>query len=203
MELHELLSYIEQYGYAALFFCLWLGIVGMPIPDEMIVMSGGFVSSVGILSVIPAFLLTYLGVVSGLSLGYILGKVFGAKVLDKLMEKKKAKYLLQSQELINRYGHYALVTSYFIPVVRHIVPYLVGMNRMSFQTYALYSYTTGFVWTLLYFILGSMFGKHIEIIVELATEYGIYFGSIIVVIVSISYLYIQKKNQVVSVERNE
>ena len=36
MELHELLSYIEQYGYWALFFCLWLGIIGMPIPDEMI-----------------------------------------------------------------------------------------------------------------------------------------------------------------------
>ncbi|WP_439740757.1 DedA family protein [Bacillus pseudomycoides] len=197
MELHELLSYIEQYGYAALFFCLWLGIVGMPIPDEMIVMSGGFVSSVGILSVIPAFLLTYLGVVSGLSLGYILGKVFGDKVLDKLMKKKKAKYLLQSQEMIGKYGHYALVTSYFIPVVRHIVPYLVGMNRMSFKTYALYSYTTGFMWTLLYFMLGSMFGKHIEAIVELATKYGIYFGSIIVVIATVSYLYIQQKNQVI------
>ncbi|PDY46486.1 DedA family protein [Bacillus pseudomycoides] len=197
MELHELLSYIEQYGYAALFFCLWLGIVGMPIPDEMIVMSGGFVSSVGILSVIPAFLLTYLGVVSGLSLGYILGKFFGDKVLDKLMKKKKAKYLLQSQEMIGKYGHYALVTSYFIPVVRHIVPYLVGMSRMSFKTYALYSYTTGFMWTLLYFMLGSMFGKHIEAIVELATKYGIYFGSIIVVIATVSYLYIQKKNQVI------
>ena len=88
MELHELLSYIEQYGYWALFFCLWLGIIGMPIPDEMIVMSGGFVSSLGILSVIPAFLLTYLGVVSGL-LGYILGKIFGTKVLDKLMKRKR------------------------------------------------------------------------------------------------------------------
>lgn len=196
MELHELLSYIEQYGYSALFFCLWLGIVGMPIPDEMIVMSGGFVSSLGILKAIPAFLLTYLGVVSGLSLGYILGRIFGAKVIDKLMEKKKAKYLVKSQEMINRYGHYALATSYFIPAVRHIVPYLVGMNRMSFKTYALYSYTTGFVWTFLYFMLGSMFGKHIEKIVEIATKYGIYFGSIIVVIVSISYLYIQKKNQI-------
>lgn len=196
MELHELLSYIEQYGYSALFFCLWLGIVGMPIPDEMIVMSGGFVSSLGILKAIPAFLLTYLGVVSGLSLGYILGRIFGAKVIDKLMEKKKAKYLVKSQEMINRYGHYALATSYFIPAVRHIVPYLVGMNRMSFKTYALYSYTTGFVWTFLYFMLGSVFGKHIEKIVEIATKYGIYFGSIIVVIVSISYLYIQKKNQI-------
>ncbi len=159
MELHELMSYIEQYGYWALFFCLWLGIIGMPIPDEMIVMSGGFVSSMGILSMIPAFLLTYLGVVSGLSLGYILGKIFGIKVLNKLMKKKKAKYLLKSQEIVGKYGHYALVISYFIPVVRHIVPYLVGMNNMSFKTYALYSYMAGLVWTLAYFMLGSLIRK--------------------------------------------
>ena len=198
MELNELLSYIEQYGYWALFFCLWLGIIGMPIPDEMIVMSGGFVSSLGILSVIPAFLLTYFGVVSGLSLGYILGKIFGTKVLDKLMKKKKAKYLLKSQQMVERYGHYALVTSYFIPVVRHIVPYLVGMNNMRFKTYALYSYTTGFVWTLVYFVLGSLFGQHIESIVAIAIEYGMYFGGIVLVVVSGTYLYRQRRSTVMS-----
>lgn len=193
MELHELLSYIEQYGYWALFFCLWLGIIGMPIPDEMIVMSGGFVSSLGILSGIPAFLLTYLGVVSGLSLGYILGKIFGTKVLDKLMKKKKVRYLLKSQQMVEKYGHYALVTSYFIPVVRHIVPYLVGMNNMSFKTYALYSYTTGFVWTLVYFVLGALFGQHIESIVAIAIEYGLYFGVIVFIVTGILYLYRQKR----------
>ncbi|MEI4616319.1 DedA family protein [Bacillus cereus] len=193
MELHELLSYIEQYGYWALFFCLWLGIIGMPIPDEMIVMSGGFVSLLGILNVIPAFLLTYLGVVSGLSLGYILGKIFGTKVLDKLMKKKKAKYIVKSQEMVEKYGHYALVTSYFIPVVRHVVPYLVGMNNMSFKTYALYSYTTGFLWTLVYFVLGSLFGQHIERIVAVAIEYGLYFGVIVFIVTGILYLYRQKR----------
>ncbi|NWK67557.1 DedA family protein [Bacillus paramycoides] len=198
MELNELLSYIEQYGYWALFFCLWLGIIGMPIPDEMIVMSGGFVSSLGVLSIIPAFLLTYLGVVSGLSLGYILGKIFGTKVLDKLMKKKKAKYLLKSQQMVERYGHYALVTSYFIPVVRHIVPYLVGMNNMRFKTYALYSYTTGFVWTLVYFVLGSLFGQHIESIVAIAIEYGMYFGGIVLVVTSGAYLYRQRRSTVMS-----
>ncbi|MEB8572094.1 DedA family protein [Bacillus cereus] len=198
MELHELLSYIEQYGYWALFFCLWLGIIGMPIPDEMIVMSGGFVSSLGILNVIPAFLLTYLGVVSGLSLGYILGKIFGTKVLDKLMKKKKAKYVVKSQEMVEKYGHYALVTSYFIPVVRHVVPYLVGMNNMSFKTYALYSYTTGFLWTLVYFVLGSLFGQHIESIVAVAIEYSVYFGGSIALIVSVFYFYRQKRNTVMS-----
>ncbi|AWC34328.1 DedA family protein [Bacillus cytotoxicus] len=198
MELHELVFYIEQYGYAALFFCLWLGIVGIPIPDEMIVMSGGFVSSLGILHIISAFLITYLGVVSGLSLGYVLGKIFGTKVLDKFVKKKKMKYIFQSKDMVGRYGHYALVTSYFIPVVRHIVPYLVGMNHMPFKIYVLYSYTTGFVWTLLYFILGSLFGKHIETIVEMATKYGIYFGGIIFIIASVSYLCIQKKSTVVN-----
>ncbi|HHK5534435.1 TPA: DedA family protein [Bacillus mobilis] len=198
MELHELLSYIEQYGYWALFFCLWLGIIGMPIPDEMIVMSGGFVSSLGILSVIPAFLLTYFGVVSGLSLGYILGKIFGTKVLDKLMKKKRAKYLLKSQQMVEKYGHYALVTSYFIPVVRHIVPYLVGMNNMSFKMYAWYSYTTGFVWTLVYFVLGSSFGQHINRIVAIAIEYGVYFGGLVFVVASGAYLYKQRRSTVMS-----
>lgn len=203
MELNELILYIEQYGYAALFFCLWLGIVGMPIPDEMIVMSGGFVSSLGILSVVPAFILTYLGVVSGLSIGYILGRIFGVKVVDKMMKKTKTKHLEKSQELVRKYGHYALVTSYFIPFVRHIVPYLVGMNHMSFRMYALYSYTTGFVWTLLYFILGSTFGKHIETIVTLATRYGLYFGGGVMVACSLFYVYTKKKVQVANVEESK
>ncbi len=142
--------------------------------------------------------MTYLGVVSGLSLGYILGKIFGTKVLHKLMKKKKAKYFIKSQEMVEAYGHYALITSYFIPVVRHIVPYLVGMNNMSFKTYVLYSYTTGFVWTLVYFVLGSIFGQHIESIVAIAIEYGVYFGGIIAVIVSVFYLYRQKRNTVMS-----
>lgn len=100
--------------------------------------------------------------------------------------------------MVEKYGHYALVTSYFIPVVRHIVPYLVGMNNMSFKTYALYSYTTGFVWTLVYFVLGSLFGQHIESIVAVAIKYGAYFGGIVFVIASGAYLYKQRRNTVMS-----
>jgi membrane-associated protein len=53
-----LVSMIEHYGYAALFFSLWLGIVGMPIPDEVIVMTGRAVTGSGILQLFPAFVLT-------------------------------------------------------------------------------------------------------------------------------------------------
>ncbi|WDU80829.1 MULTISPECIES: DedA family protein [Lysinibacillus] len=192
MELQDLLLFIEQYGYFALFFSLWLGIIGMPLPDEMIVMSGGFLSSLGKLVIWKSFLLTYLGVVSGLSLGFILGKLFGHRVLDKLVKKKKAKYLSKSKELLDQYGRFALVLSYFIPIVRHILPYLVGMNNMPFKTYALFSYTTGFIWTLIYFTLGLLFGSQIEYISVIATKYGIYFGLFIVTVSCIYYFYIRK-----------
>lgn len=55
MDVEYLISIIEQYGYAALFFSLWLGIVGLPIPDEVIVMTGGAVTGMGILHPLPAF----------------------------------------------------------------------------------------------------------------------------------------------------
>ena len=195
MGFDDLIPYIENYGYIALFFCLWLGIIGAPIPDEVVAMGGGFVSSLEVLQPIPAFIATYLGVVSGLSLGYILGKLFGTQILDRLMKKKKLKYVTTSQNIILKYGNYALVISYFLPIVRHVVPYIVGINGMTFKTYALYSYTIGFVWTLLYFILGLLFGQNMEVIAGIATKYGIITAILIVVVLSVLYFYKKWKLQ--------
>jgi membrane protein DedA with SNARE-associated domain len=147
----------------------------MPIPDEVIVLTGGMVSSLKILQPVPAFFMTYFGVVSGLSLGYLLGYRIGAPILDRLAKKKNIKpYIDKSNLLIERYGSCALVISYFLPVVRHVVPYLVGINRMNFLRYAMFSYTTGFVWTLIYFIVGYYFQKSIEQIGTTVYKYGFY-----------------------------
>lgn len=175
MDVDSLMKLIAQYGYGALFFCLWLGIVGMPIPDEVIVMTGGLVSSLHLLKPVPAFLVTYLGVVSGLTLGYVLGFKVGAPILERLFKKNKAnEYLTKSYGLIDRYGAYALCLSYFFPVIRHLVPYLVGIGRMTYKQYALFSYTTGFVWTSLFFTLGRFFGMYIEEIARVVISYGLY-----------------------------
>jgi membrane-associated protein len=175
MQLEFLLNLITQYGYPAMFFALCLGIVGMPIPDEVIVMTGGMVASFHLLEPIPAFIMTYLGVVSGLSIGYVLGRIMGPPVLIRLSKKKRvAKYIENSQQLLNRFGRSALIISYLFPVVRHIVPYLVGINNMSFPRYAVFSYSSGFVWTLFYFILGYFFGNNIGTIGTFVYQFGWY-----------------------------
>lgn len=60
MEINMLMSIIEQYGYAAIFFLLWLGIVGLPIPDELVVATGGFLASMALLDPVYGFLAGYL-----------------------------------------------------------------------------------------------------------------------------------------------
>ncbi|WP_400161783.1 DedA family protein [Brevibacillus sp. TJ4] len=165
MDLDLLSDSVSQYGYPALFFLLWLGIVGMPIPDEVIVLSAGVLTSLGVLRFVPAFIATYLGVVSGLSVGYVLGRMLGAPALNWLSRKKGMdKHLARAQQLLDRYGSFALCISYFFPVVRHVVPYLVGIGKMSFRKYALFSYTTGLVWSIVLFVAGYVLGDNVEVL---------------------------------------
>lgn len=173
MNYDTLLNIIQTFGYPALFFALWLGIVGTPIPDEVIVMTGGAVTGQGLLQPVPAFAVTYLGVISGLSIGYVLGWHVGTPVLDRIRRNKKMdKYIDISERLIQRFGPTALFLSYFLPVVRHVLPYIVGAGRMSYSKYALYSYSTGFVWTAIFFMTGQMLGSHIQEVGAVIQHYG-------------------------------
>ncbi|TBL76645.1 DedA family protein [Paenibacillus thalictri] len=173
MNVTTLVALIEHYGYAALFFSLWLGIVGMPIPDEAIVMTGGAVIGLGILKPLPTFVLVYLGVISGLSLGYVLGRFVGTPILEKIRRKKNVdRYIAYSEQLLQKYGNFAVCISYMLPVVRHIVPYLVGINKMSYKRYALLSYSSGLVWTLIFLTLGRVFGNQVQAVGDIIHHYG-------------------------------
>ncbi|KEO80327.1 DedA family protein [Paenibacillus sp. FSL M8-0228] len=189
MDVEYLISIIEQYGYAALFFSLWLGIVGLPIPDEVIVMTGGAVTGMGILHPLPAFLIVYLGVISGLSLGYVLGRTVGTPILERLRRKKKMdKYITFSEKLIHKYGNFTICISYLLPIVRHIIPYIVGINKMSFKRYALFSYSTGLIWTLIFFLLGRIFGDHVQAVGELIHRYGLQMALLVIMLTIIFFI---------------
>lgn len=175
MEINLLMSIIEQYGYIAIFFLLWLGIVGLPIPDELVVATGGFLVSIGLLNPVYSFLAGYLGVASGLTIGFLLGKYFGKPILQWLSRSEKMRHAVErSTELLNTYGTSALCISYLFPVVRHVVPYLVAMGGMTYRRYALLSYPIGLVWTIAFYLLGYVFGNHVEVIVGMIRQYGFY-----------------------------
>lgn len=170
-----LLSIIEQVGYAALFLVLCLGLIGLPIPNEAVVMTGGALSAAGTLSPVPAFIMTCLGICSAMTFGYSIGRFAGTKLSDWFRSKKNiGRFIERSEELSEKYGGYAISMSLCLPFLRHVTPYVMGMNRMKFGRFALFAYPSAFVWTLIYFIIGTYVGNKVQAIADLIYQYGIW-----------------------------
>lgn len=169
MDAGAVLDTLGQCGYLALFVSIFIGIFASPVPDEVLVMSAGLAGSMGIFNPLMAFLIAYAALTLALTLTYFLGRYLNHAVEkykpNRLQDVKKAR------RLVDRYGSSALIFSYFVPMVRHLVPYLAGMNGISFGRYVRYSYTAGLLWTILYFLCGSFCGEYIDTIGNVLSEY--------------------------------
>jgi membrane-associated protein len=150
---------LAEYGYTALFFVFCLGIIGLPIPNEVIVMTGGATTAEGLLHPLPSFLLTYLGVCCGLTVGFAVGRFIGLPILERVGRGPKiVPYIVKSQQLAEKYGSAVLLVTYFIPVVRNVIPYVMGAAAMRFTVFAIYAYSGALVWTMLFFMIGRVTG---------------------------------------------
>ena len=109
-----LLDFIEQIGHYALFLVLCLGLVGLPVPNEVVAMTGGALAASEILTPVPSFIMTFLGVCSGSTVGYMLSRFTASKLLNRVGEKSKIRQFLDvSERLTRQYGNYAICISAF------------------------------------------------------------------------------------------
>ena len=65
--MESLLGWISQYGYAGLFVLLVLGIVGLPVPDEALLVFSGYLISTGRFESLLAFASAFGGSVVGIA----------------------------------------------------------------------------------------------------------------------------------------
>ncbi|MFD0587161.1 DedA family protein [Paenibacillus sp. GCM10027627] len=199
-----LLSIIEQVGYYALFLVLCLGLIGLPIPNEAVVMTGGALAAAGALAPVPAFIMTCLGICSAMTFGYSIGRFSGAKFSNWFRSKKNiGRFLIRSEELSVKYGGYAISISLCLPFLRHATPYVMGLNRMKYGRFALFAYPSAFVWTLIYFILGSFVGDRVQEWSDNIYNYGIWVlvGLVILAAAYITYRIMKKKKQPSSMDQ--
>src|SRR5215813_12727384 len=94
---HQVLEWITQYGYLAIFSLLVLGIVGLPVPDETLLTFTGYLVFKGHLSPWLAFLAAFAGSGCGITISYTLGRTFGLKLIHRY-----GRYLRITEEHINK-----------------------------------------------------------------------------------------------------
>ena len=81
--METLLGWVAQYGSISLFFLMMLGIIGLPIPDETLLVFSGYLIFKGRLNPLLTFGMAFLGSVSGITVSYFLGRIFGLKLIHR------------------------------------------------------------------------------------------------------------------------
>ncbi|GGG18460.1 DedA family protein [Paenibacillus aceti] len=155
--------FISQYGYGAIFVLLALGIVGLPIPDETLMVFVGYLASERILNYFIALIISFIGSVAGMAITYLIGRQVGSSVIVKygkwvgLTPKRYDKV----KKWFDKYGTWTIVFAYFIPGVRHASGYMSGVTCLSFRRYLLFCCTGALVWTILFISLGYFIGAQL------------------------------------------
>jgi membrane protein DedA with SNARE-associated domain len=162
----QVLHWISQYGYIAIYLCLVLGIIGLPIPDETMLTFSGYLVYKGTLSLPLTFAVALAGSVSGITLSYALGRFLGIQVVHRY-----GRYLHISEGQIqkahawfDRVGHWALTVGYFIPGVRHFTAYAAGISEVAPKSFALFAYSGALIWVSTFISLGYFLGDRWKVV---------------------------------------
>ena len=190
-------QWVSTYGYGALFVLLMLGIVGLPIPDETLLVFCGYLISRGTLNPVWTLVTAVLGSWCGISVSYWIGRTLGLGVVHRF-----GRYLHVDQERLDRVhrwfehsGHWALFGGYYIAGVRHLTAIIAGASKLSFGSFVLFAWTGGFCWAAAFLALGYFIGEDWRRIAEIVHR-DVLYGSIAVIAAVLLYLLVRKRRAV-------
>lgn len=166
--LETVILWITQYGYVALFFLLMLGIVGLPIPDETIMVFSGYLIQRGTFHAGPTWVTAFCGSVCGITLSYWIGRKLGLPFVLRY-----GKYIHFTPERLGkvlqwfeRVGHWALFVGYYIAGVRHFSAVVAGTSGLRWPAFALFAYGGAAVWVTTFLTIGYFVGEKWEVMAE-------------------------------------
>ncbi|MBI4451041.1 DedA family protein [Candidatus Woesearchaeota archaeon] len=154
--LDALLTYVSHLSYLAIIVLLVLSSIGIPFPEDIILLVSGYVASLGILQWQYAVLACLAGVLLGDVTGYYIGR-HGGWLLKRFLSKER--FLRVEDEFIQR-GPKIILFSRVLSGIRVFFPIAAGATRMPFWTFLVYDAIAAVVWVPLVFGIGHLVGTH-------------------------------------------
>ncbi|MEH7272577.1 DedA family protein [Neobacillus vireti] len=186
---------IEHFGYFGIIIMLIGGIIGLPIPDEVLLTYVGYNVYHGKLSYIISLISAVVGSAAGISISYYIGYRFGLPLLKKygpkiyITEEKVNK----THKLFEKIGPPLILFGYFIPGIRHLTAYVATLNKFPFRKFVVYAYIGAILWSYTFITLGRELGKRWDVVGLYVSKYSMYLVLLVIIIAILVYLYWRKK----------
>jgi membrane protein DedA with SNARE-associated domain len=188
--MHSILNLIVHYGYPAIFALLMLGVFGIPIPDETLLVFSGFLASKGNLWLPLTILVAILGSACGISISYLVGRLGGFYMIRKygprfhITEDR----LNRTRKWFDHIGKWSLIIGYYLPGIRHITAIVAGSTGMKYKQFALFAYTGALLWATTFILLGYYLGGHWQRIAERIHSHLVIASALVVIAAIAAYL---------------
>ena len=154
-------TFIQNYGnfvYAILFLIIFCetGLVFLPfLPGDSLIFAAGAFAAIGQMNFWFLLILIILAAILGDTLNYEIGKHSGKKILNnKKFTIIKEENLNKAEDLIKKYGGAAVFIARFMPIVRTIVPFVVGMGNLHYPKFIKFNAIGGVIWVTLFLTIG-------------------------------------------------
>jgi membrane protein DedA with SNARE-associated domain len=176
---HELLNWLVRYGAPLLFLAQVLGIIGLPIPDELLMTVAGALIAKGKLHPSTTVFAAVAGSFTGITTSYLLGRLIGITLLRRWFLRHE-EATARVHQLLHRFGGWLLAFGYFIPGVRHLTAITAGSGGLEYRTFAAYAYPGGALWCTVFLSLGYFAGDRWHEMLDLASEHLVIFALVII-----------------------
>ena len=135
-----LLPIFTQYGYVAVFVMLLVCGFGVPVPEDVTLVTGGVIAGLGYADVDTMLVVGLAGVLIGDGLMFLLGRWYGQRIIAMPFFRKvlTPERFASAQDRFERYGKWVMFVARFLPGLRTPVFFTAGMTRrVPFLTWLL------------------------------------------------------------------
>lgn len=160
-----LISFFSDYGYFAVLFVLIICGFGVPIPEDITLVSGGVISGLGYTNVHIMLVVSLFGVLLGDSTMYWLGRIYGTKILRfrPIRRFLTLDRLRMVRSKFEQYGNRVLFVARFLPGLRAPIYMVAGITRrVSFIRFLLLDFFAAIISVPIWVYLGDLGASNLD-----------------------------------------
>ncbi|MBC3899987.1 MAG: alkaline phosphatase [Firmicutes bacterium HGW-Firmicutes-4] len=160
-----IINVMQQYGYIGVFSLIVIENIFPPIPSEIILAFGGFMTTQTEMNVLGVLSVATLGSLVGAILLYWLGTILNFERIEKLTIKYgrflglKIKDVEKAMNFYKKYENKAVFLGRMVPVVRSLISIPAGMAKMNLKAFVLLTVLGSLIWNSILVVSGTLLGQ--------------------------------------------
>jgi membrane protein DedA with SNARE-associated domain len=189
---------MNQFGYIGIFLLIALENLFPPIPSEVILTFGGFMTTQSDLNLWGVILVSTAGSLFGAAVLYRVGAYLDVARLESIVSKHGRWLRLKKEDIhkanawFQKYGVWTVFFCRFVPLIRSLISIPAGSTHMRFGTFLLLTLIGSFIWNAVLIYVGAAVGASWETIIGYMDMYSnIVYAALALLAAVIAYWFIR------------